>query len=71
MRTSYAHLTINPVTLTVTDNATRAEVGRVFRDGDDWRAEGPAYRTGRWESAYAAADALWAVATAGRDRVAS
>ena len=70
MRTTYRRFTIAP-SGTVIDRASGREVGRVYRDSaGDWRGyviDG-GYQTGPWTSAYAAADAAWLVATAGRSQ---
>lgn len=70
MRTTFRRFVIDPETGSVADRVTGRKVGYVAR-GDDgnWRGaafvgDGREYRVGPWLTAYAAADAVWLVATA-------
>lgn len=70
MRTTFRRFAIASDTGVVTERASGRKVGCVAQDGDGhWRGaafvgDGREYRTGPWLTAYAAADAVWLVATA-------
>jgi hypothetical protein len=74
VRTSYERFTIAPASGAVTDRPSGREVGYV-RPGDDgnWRgaaylADGTEYPVGPWATAFAAADAVHLLATAGQQQ---
>jgi len=74
MRTTYRRFTIAAESGTVTDRASGREVGYVGTDDDgNWRgaaylADGSEHPVGPWLTAFAAADAAWLIATAGRSQ---